>query len=135
MSTKYFVLFSLLKSSVNGASPEACAKELGFEVNSVAPYIFALRNKFGANIESIREGRIVVGYKLLNANEIEDKIVNSRRGRKPKAVVATPQKIKATVDTKKSVDDNGEVATFDVDLEIAKITDREFDDIKSQLGF
>jgi hypothetical protein len=146
-STKYFVLFNLLKSSgKKGASPAACAKEMGFAPNSVAPYIHALRNKFGAKIDSVREGRMVVKYVLTNADEVKLTQAGNKRGRKAKAVTVTTNtlkvKVKATkpVKVKKSAkkpvvaDIEAPAVAPDSDLTVTEFSDRELLDLREQLG-
>ena len=140
--TKYFVLFSLLKSAGSKpVSPEVCAKELGFAVGSVAPYMWSLRKKFGADIEVVKNGRAVVGYKLLNVSAVESVITPKRRvtaGATTKTVKTAKvktvvQKVAKTSKVKKTVSVDGSVPTLDADLDISEITDGELDDIKSQL--
>lgn len=142
MATKYFVLFSLLKSSKGAVAPEVCAKELGFAVGSVAPYMWSLRKKFGADIEVVKNGRSVVGYKLLNVAEVEAVITPKRRGAattvaktaKPTKTKTVVQKVVTKTKKTKIVSEDGSVPTLDADLEISEITDGELNDIKSQLG-
>jgi biotin operon repressor len=103
MSTKYYRLFDLLKTAgTKGVSPEVCAEKLEFAANSVAPYIHAMRNKFGAEIKSIRSGRTVVRYELVNADSLEGVITQKgkKRGRVAKAATATPNAKPAAVKTK-----------------------------------
>ncbi len=162
-STKYFQLYTVLKTAgATGATPELCAKTLGFAANSVAPYIHALRHKFGAQITSVRAGKTVVGYVLTNADELVDVITEKgkKRGRTKgstkvkttvvatKTVTAKKEKVavaktKATKTVKapkvakvkdKPVFDDGSVAVLDRDLEILECSDRELNDIRSQLG-
>ena len=124
---------------------------LGCKEVSVMTYICALRNLFGADIETIRNGRKVEAYQLKNADEIASKMVVSARGSKtaavkqPKAVKQKPVKaVKATKVTKvskvakvaksKPKEDAFDIPTLDSDLDISEITDRELDDLKFQLG-
>lgn len=156
--TKYFELFSVLKSGADaGVSPAAIAKSLRFAENSVPVYIHALRHKFGADIQSVRDGRKVVAYKLMNIKEVEDSISPNRKPRTTKtkivepvkpvkiakvakpvkvAKVAKPVKVKVKVAkvTKVSKSTDGSIPTLDSDLDITEITSADFDDIKSQLG-
>jgi hypothetical protein len=153
MATKYFVLFTVLKSAgKKGASPEACAKELNFAVGSVAGYVAALRIKFGAEIEAVKDGRTTTAYVLKNVSVVEGNITPNRRS---KGVAATPVAKKAKVakpkpmakakvkvvekpirvpKKKTHVSDDGLVPTLDADLRISEVTDNELADIKAQLG-
>lgn len=152
MATKYFVLFTVLKSAgKKGASPEACAKELNFAVGSVAPYMNSLRTKFGAEIETIKDGRTIQAYVLKNVSVVEGNITPNRRGKSgaaapvaKKAKVAKPKpvakaKVKVVekpvrVSKKAVMSEDGSVPTLDADLRIAEVTDNELADIKAQLG-
>jgi biotin operon repressor len=150
-TTKYFDLFSALKAGGDkGVTPDALAKSLNFTTGALAVYIHALRHKFGAVIESVRNGRTVVSYRLVNVAEMEAAISPNRKPRTTKAKKAAPAKAKATKATKTKVKakkvaktapvkktkvrDDGPVEVLDEDLDIAEITDRELDDIRSQLG-
>lgn len=151
MATKYFVLFTVLKSAgKKGATPEQCAKELNFAVGSVAPYMNSLRTKFGAEIETIKEGRTIQAYVLKNVSVVEGNITPNRRGKSgaaapvaKKAKVAKPKPVAKAkvvekpvrVSKKKAVvSEDGSVPTLDADLRIAEVTDNELADIKAQLG-
>ena len=148
-TTKYFELFSALKAGGDkGVTPEDLAAALGFKIGALAVYIHALRHQFGAEIESVRNGRAVSRYRLVNIAEMEKVISPSRKPRTTKAkaeVAAKPKKAKAakrtatvtrTVKTPKSkrVRDDGPVEVLDEDLDIAEITDRELLDIADSLG-
>lgn len=150
-STKYFDLYSALKAGGDkGVSPESLMKATGFNQGALAVYIHALRHKFGAVIESVRNGRNIVAYRLTNADEV--KITSARKPRtvKPKPTVAGYQKAKAkkakstlrtatkTVKSKAPVRtaavDDGSVPVLDTDMDITEYTDRDLEDIKDQLG-
>jgi len=153
-TTKYFDLFSALKAGGDkGVTPEALAKSLSFTTGALAVYIHALRHKFGAQIESVRNGRTVTLYRLVNIAEMEAVITPNRKPRTTKAkAAATKTKAKATKATRvtktvktkkikaapkvkaKAKNEDGPVEVLDADLDIAEITDRELDDIRSQLG-
>lgn len=146
-TTKYYELFSALKAGGDkGVSPEALAKALGFKIGALAVYIHALRHKFGAEIESIRNGRTVTTYRLVNVAEMEEAISPSRKPRTTKAKTAAKAKpktkkrvktatVKRTAKTPKRVrKDDGIVPVLDDDLDITEVTDRELADIASSLG-
>jgi hypothetical protein len=149
--TKYYRLFSLLKSAGSkGASPEVCAKELSFQVGSVAPYMNSLRTKFGAKIEVVKDGRSVTAYKLMNVAEVEKNITPNRRGATTVAAkVAKPSKKLAKAASKTAVakvqktikskaasprEDEFDVPTLDADLSVSEVTDSELADLRHQLG-
>ena len=148
-TTKYFELFSALKAGGDkGVSPEALAEALGFKIGALAVYIHALRHKFGANIESIRNGRTVTLYRLVNIEEMEKVISPTRKPRTTKAQAtakAKPKTKKAKVQRTAKVTrtakapkrvrkDEGIVPVLDDDLDITEVTDRELADIANSLG-
>lgn len=138
-STKYFELFSALKAGGDkGVSPDSLQKATGFNQGALAVYIHALRHKFGAVIESVRNGRTVVAYRLTNPDEV--KITAARKPRtvrgktaKAKAKVAVARVTK-TVKTKapKPVKEDGIVDVSD--LEISEYNDTDLADIRQSLG-
>ena len=156
--TKYFRLFSLLKSEGSkGVSPEVCAKELNFQVGSIAPYMNSLRTKFGAKIEVIKNGRAVTAYQLINPAETEKNITPNRRGASTvtkkvaktaikktatKSVTSKPAsktavaKVVKTIKNKERVikEDEFDVPTLDADLSVSEVTDSELADLRHQLG-
>jgi len=147
-STKYFELFSALKAGgAKGVDPAALAKTLNFSMGSLAVYIHALRHKFGAVIESVRNGRVVTAYRLVNVAECEKSISPNRKPRTLKKAKATKKtvthaRVTKTVKSKKiprggigSLGDqlDGSVPTLD-DMSITEYTDADLSDIKSQLG-
>jgi antitoxin (DNA-binding transcriptional repressor) of toxin-antitoxin stability system len=136
-STKYFELFTALKSSgANGVSPDTLQKATGFNQGALAVYIHALRHKFGAKIDSIRDGRTVVGYRLTNADELAAKILPTRKPRtvKAKAVKSkvSPLRAARVVKTTKTANKEGIVDVSD--LEISEYTDNDLADIRQSLG-
>lgn len=140
-STKYFELFTALKSSgANGVSPDTLQKATGFNQGALAVYIHALRHKFGAKIDSIRDGRTVVGYRLTNADELAAKILPTRKPRTVKAKVAKapsqPRKGSTlrTAKVVKSVKTDKEGIVDVSDLEISEYTDNDLADIRQSLG-
>ena len=120
--TQNFRLFTLLKSSTT-VSKEVIAKELGVKVNSVPVYIHELKKLHKAEIETVRKGREVIAYKLVNRDV---KVPEYRKNaadsavKKPVKVITTPS--------------DGSVAVPDADLEVTQIGEREFADIRSSLG-
>jgi hypothetical protein len=121
--------------------------KLGCKPITAMVYISELRVAYNADIETIRDGRKVVSYKLLNPSELMafvDKLLKNKPIKtKAVAKVAKPvkaakvQKVAATktkVATKPK-DDEFDVPTLDAEMEIAEISDREFADLREQLGF
>jgi biotin operon repressor len=147
MSTKYYDLFSALKAGGDkGVSPAALMKALDFSTSALAVYIHALRHKFGAQVDSVRNGRTVTAYKLTNIAEMEKVILPTRKPRTVKAKVAKPAKavkasrkgvtrvITKTTTKATKVRDDGSIPCLDADLDIAEIGASELDDIRHSLG-
>lgn len=99
-------------------------------------HICALRRDFNAQIETERDGRKVVAYKLTNAADIAPRMVlksaTKTKTKAPKVIKTTKVARVAKTVSSKAVDD-GSVATLD-DLSITEVDDRELADLKSQLG-
>lgn len=121
-STQYSRLHQVLKASPT-VSKEAVAKELGVNIKSVPVYIHALKHKFKANIETVKEGRFVIAYKLINGDTLN---VPKFRSNAASGMVRTLKRGKAISD--------GSVSVPDKDMEITKIDDRTMSDIHSSLG-
>jgi biotin operon repressor len=144
MSTKYYDLFSALKAGGDkGVSPAALMKALDFSTSALAVYIHALRHKFGAQVDSVRNGRTVTAYKLTNIAEMEKVILPTRKPRTVKAKATKAPKAKATKTTAvrvarvvktAKVRDDGSIPVLDADLDIAEIGASELDDIRHSLG-
>lgn len=147
-STKYFELFSALKAGGDkGVEPTALAKTLNFSMGSLAVYIHALRHNFGAVIESVRNGRTVTAYRLVNIAECEKTISPNRKPRTSKTpskkakakanLAARIQKISKTkapkVAPRKRVVEDGPVEVIE-DMSITEVDFEDLDDIKAQLG-
>lgn len=142
--TKYFQLYSALKSGKNGVSPEALCETLGFTEGMLAVYIHALRNKFGAVVESVRNGRKVTAYRITNIEEMDKVITANRKPRGPnknastKAIksvtVARTAKTKAPKKSKRVRDDEDSMAPVLDDTSYTEINDSDLADIKAQLG-
>lgn len=149
-STKYFELFSALKAGADkGVSPETLQKATGFNQGALAVYIHALRHKFGAVIESVRNGRTIVSYRLTNAAELESKILPTRKPRtstvakkaktpakaaKKSAVVARVTRVSKAAAKKTVAVEDGSVPCLDSDMDITEITDHDLADIRHSLG-
>ena len=147
-STKYFELFSALRAGGDkGVSPASLQKATGFNSGALAVYIHALRHQFGAQIESVRNGRTVVAYRLTNADALASVILPTR---KPRTVKAKAKTVKAPTQPRKNsilrtakvekvtktpvAREDGSVPCLDADLDIAEIGANELDDIRHSLG-
>jgi biotin operon repressor len=121
--TQYFKLFMLLKGAPNGISKEELGIAMSVSAVSVPVYIFELKKQFKCEIESVRKGKQVVAYKLVNGDKV--KVPEHRRGSlQPVAKLA----VKAAPLT-------GEAALeADSEHDITRVGDREMADIRSSLG-
>ena len=122
-------------------------KAVGVKEITVMTYICALRQIWGGEVETIRNGGKVESYQLNNAGDLAQYMVLKGSGAVTKtAKVAKVAKKKAakvnkvavaktkTVVTRKPKADDFDVPTLDSDLDISEVTDRELDDLKMQLG-
>lgn len=142
-ATQAHNLYTLLSNAGSkGVSRSDVAAHLGVRDSSVPIYFYGLRKFFSAEVENIKSGRKVVGYRLLNADSIE--VPSQRRNSNPVAVVSKPIKATKTKVTKSVVKktavadmdidfESADVAILDTDLEVG-FSDSEFDDIKATLG-
>jgi len=119
--TQYHKLFMLLKGAPNGLSKEDLGKAMGIAPVSVPVYIFELKKQFKCDIESVRQGKTVVAYKLVNGDKA--KVPEYRRGSSQPA----PKKAKAPAVA-------GETVAIDAEGDITQVGDREMADIRSSLG-
>jgi hypothetical protein len=132
-NTQAFILFNMLKAAGSkGVTRDQVATALQVKETSVPVYFFGMKKLYNADIETVKNGRQVVAYKLLNPDQVTN-VPQTRGAGKVKAVAKKPL-VKAAKVVKTNVDDTGEIPTLDSDLRIAEITDREFGDIKSSLG-
>jgi hypothetical protein len=145
-ATQAHNLYNLLSDAgAKGVSRSNVAKHLGVRESSVPIYFYGLRKFFSAEVENIKSGRKVVGYRLLNADSID--VPSQRRNSNPVAVVTKPIKATKTkvakVGKKKTsviqttdaeVDFvDSDVAILDKNLDV-EFSDSEFADIKATLG-
>lgn len=143
-TTKYFDLFSALKAGGDkGVSPESLRKTLRFSYSALAVYIHTLRHKFGAEIESNRNGRSIVSYRLVNVTEMEKTIQPNRVSKKKKAKTAKKKKVvtvqnvvKQSKKNQNTVKNNDEmIPVLDSDAtDYTEISSSELDDIRHSLG-
>lgn len=121
-STQYFNLHEFLKANPI-ATKEDVAKKLGVAITSVPVYIHALKHKFKAKIETVKDGRFVIAYKLVNKDESN---VPKFRSNAASGLVRTLRREK---DIK-----SGTIAVPDKDLDITKIDDNTMADVRNSLG-
>jgi hypothetical protein len=139
-----YTLFQMLKASAPDAvvKREDIAKKLGVNEGSVPIYFFGLKKYFGVECELVKDGRSVVGYKLLTRDiEVPE---NGRRGGKVKAAPKPKTvKVKATKPAKATIqsvtvrtkaEPKRDVADVIDDMQIDEIGDNELSDIRAQLG-
>ena len=125
-ATQSYVLFQLMKAG-DVVSKEVISKELGIVLMSVPVYIHELKKQFKAEVLSVRNGRKVIGYKLVSKN------IAVPQHRKNSILVDKPAKVAKSKNTV-MVSEDGELPTLDKDAEITQIGEREFADIADSLG-
>jgi hypothetical protein len=105
-------------------------KTLNVKQGSIMCLISALRNDFGAEIETERDGRKVLSYQLTNADSVKipTKVTKTKA---PKAAKVAVVKTQTRVARKASVVDADEVPTIEVE-EID--SDAELASLKAELG-
>lgn len=119
--TQYHKLFMLLKGAPSGLSKEDLGKAMGIAPVSVPVYIFELKKQFKCDIESVRQGKTVVAYKIVNGDKA--KVPEFRRG-SSQPVAKKPAKTAPV----------GEATALDAEGDITQVGDREMADIRSSLG-
>ena len=125
---KVEVLYTLMKSG-KPVSVDIMIKTLVVKQGSIMCLISALRNDFGAEIETVRDGRKVLSYQLMNADKV--KIPTKVKAVKaPKATKVAVVKTKTTV-ARKAAKSDADVPTLDVQ-EID--SDAELASLKAELG-
>ncbi len=128
---KVEVLFTMMADG-KPVAVENMLKTLDVKQGSIMCLISALRNDFGAEIETVRDGRKVLTYQLLNADKVKipTKVAKVAKAAKPKATKVAVSRTKATVSRKSAVADS-DVPTLDVE-EID--SDAELASLKAELG-
>ena len=124
---KVEVLYTLMQDG-KPVAVEKMIKTLNVKQGSIMCLISALRNDFGGEIETVRDGRKVLSYQLTNADKVKIPTKVAKVA-KPKVSV---QKVKTTVARKsKVVADDSEIPT----LEVQEIdSDAELASLKAELG-
>lgn len=112
--TQAFKLWQVL-STGEPVTVKKLEEVLGVGQYSVPVYIHELKRVYKADIESVREGRRVTAYRLCNKIKVPEFRSNNAQYVAPKKPVAP-------------------VVTEEEHADPDEISDREMDDIKSQLG-
>lgn len=126
---KVEVLFTLMKDG-SKVPVEQMISTLNVKQGSIMCLISALRNDFGAEIETERDGRKVLSYQLLNADKVKIPTKVAKVA-KPKAAKVAVLKTKTTVSRKAAKVEDGSIPTLDVQ-EID--SDAELASLKAELG-
>lgn len=122
---KVEVLFTLMQSG-KPVPVASMLKTLSVKQGSIMCLISALRNDFGAEIETVRDGRKVLSYQLTNADKVKipSKIAKTKAPKAAKVVVTK---------TKKTVTPKVKDATPTLDVEEID-SDSELASLKAELG-
>jgi biotin operon repressor len=126
---KVEVLFTLMQSG-KPVSVESMIKTLDVKQGSIMCLISALRNDFGAEVETVRDGRKVLSYQLLNADKVKIPTKAAKTPKAPKVARVAVTKTKTTV-SRKAAAATDEIPTLDVQ-EID--SDAELASLKAELG-
>lgn len=126
---KVEVLFTMMKDG-SKVPVEQMINTLNVKQGSIMCLISALRNDFGAEVETERDGRKVLSYQLLNADKVKIPTKVAKVA-KPKVAKVAVLKTKATVSRKTTAVADSDVPTLDVQ-EID--SDVELASLKAELG-
>jgi biotin operon repressor len=116
--TQNYKLWTLLQSG-ESVTVATIQESLGIGQYSVPVYIHELKRIYKADIESVRDGRKVVGYKLLNKIKVPEYRTNN-------AQYVAKVKEEPVAD--------GAVPLLDADNELTQIGEDEMNDIRDSLG-
>jgi NMD protein affecting ribosome stability and mRNA decay len=126
---KVEVLFTMMKDG-KPVAVEKMIKTLNVKQGSIMCLISALRNDFGAEIETERDGRKVLSYQLTNGDKVKIP-TKAAKTKAPKAAKVAVLKTKTVVSRKSKAADSDEIPTVDVE-EIN--SDAELASLKAELG-
>ena len=112
---------------------------MGCKEITVMTYICSLRNNFGAEIETVRDGRKVVAYTLANPDAVAPKMVSKSATKTPKVKAAKPIVAKVAVTKSRKTVATKAAATAVADeiptLDVEEIdSDTELESLKAELG-
>jgi len=127
---KVEVLYTLMQDG-SKVPVERMIKTLNVKQGSIMCLISALRNDFGAEIETERDGRKVLSYQLTNADKVKipTKAAKVTKAKAPKVARVAVTKTKTTVSRKAAA--TSDIPTLDVQ-EID--SDAELASLKAELG-
>jgi len=122
---KVEVLFTLMQSG-EPVPVEIMIKTLNVKQGSIMCLISALRNDFGAEVETVRDGRKVLSYQLTNADKVKIPTKLAKVAKAPKAAKVAITKTKTTVSRKAVKVADADIPTLDVqeidsDIELASL--------------
>ena len=126
---KVEVLYTMMKDGKK-VPVEKMIKTLNVKQGSIMCLISALRNDFGGEIETERDGRKVLSYQLTNADKVKipTKVAKTKA---PKAAKVSVARTKTSISrTPKAVVEDGSIPTLDVE----EVSDAELDSLKAELG-
>lgn len=117
--TQAFKMFELMKAGEE-ITTSTIASKLDISISSVPVYIHEMKRQFKADIKSIRDGRRVTAYQLINAAKV--KVPEFRKN----ALGEIPTKVKPKIITN--------LAEELESVNNGTVSEREFADIRSSLG-
>jgi hypothetical protein len=125
---KVEILYTLMKDG-KPVPVEKMIKTLDVKQGSIMCLISALRNDFGGEVETVRDGRKVLSYQLTNADKVKIPTKATKVAKAPKVARVAVTKTKTTVSRKAA-------ATTDAPtLEVEEIdSDAELASLKAELG-
>ena len=126
---KIEVLFTLMQDG-KPVPVEKLMKTLNVQQGSIMCLISALRNDFGGEVVTERDGRKVLSYQLTNADKVKIPTKVAKVA-KPKAAKVSVVKTKTVVNRKqKAVVTDDAIPT----LEVEEVSDADLESLKAELG-
>lgn len=126
---KIEVLFTLMQDG-KPVPVEKMMKTLNVKQGSIMCLISALRNDFGGEVVTERDGRKVLSYQLTNADKVKIPTKVAKVA-KPKAAKVSVVKTKTVVNRKqKAVVTDDAIPT----LEVEEVSDADLESLKAELG-
>lgn len=126
---KIEVLFTLMQDG-KPVPVEKMMKTLNVKQGSIMCLISALRNDFGGDVVTERDGRKVLSYQLTNADKVKIPTKVAKVA-KPKAAKVSVVKTKTVVNRKqKAVVTDDAIPT----LEVEEVSDADLESLKAELG-
>ena len=126
---KIEVMFTLMQDG-KPVPVEKLMKTLNVKQGSIMCLISALRNDFGGDVVTERDGRKVLSYQLTNADKVKIPTKVAKVA-KPKAAKVSVVKTKTVVNRKqKAVVTDDTIPT----LEVEEVSDADLESLKAELG-